>query len=162
MKYLAILLIIFIQFPKTIAQPYPERCITEISDGVIFHKDYINRGYPYKWIKRERFTPNMIDINVFEKQLNQNINSLLQKHNKSHKYNQVDKFPLYEFKRQYFGYFENSKKILLVYFICNETIQDLEWTVKHTSVEGGGECYWRISFNLNNQQFEGLSFNAYK
>lgn len=126
---------------------------TEESDGVIFHKDRIDG--PNEWLTNPHFTPSEEEILVFEKLLK----GYIKRYNKNKETSKHILSPLVEQKRQYFGYIQDKKRILLVRFIPKDEATNLDWQEKYVSVNGD-TGYIKIKFDIKKQSFIDI-YNKY-
>jgi len=69
---------------------------------------------------------------------------------------------LSHYKRQYWGESRGNRRIIRVHFFHEETpvVQKGGWLKSAVSVMGGGDRYFRITYDLDRKQFSELWVNA--
>jgi hypothetical protein len=110
--------------------------------GVIFQND-------------EDWVPTTKDVFALEKQLGV---YLQQKQDLFHGSTKPIKERLPEYKRQYWGVFENEKKVIFVNCFCRTSIMD--WQNTKVFTLDGGDCYFKIKFDLETGTFFDLTING--
>jgi len=68
----------------------------------------------------------------------------------------VERLPTY--KRQYWGVFENDKRLIVANFFCDASRDD--WHEKVVSVLDGGDCYFRLRYDVDTGSFSNLIVNG--
>ena len=63
-----------------------------------------------------------------------------------------------EYKRQYWGVFENEKKVIFINCVCSTL--NMDWQNTKIFVEDGGDCYFQIKFDLETGTFFDLNING--
>jgi len=134
-------------------------------EGVIFSKDFV-----FPFLNNEsgdkRFTPSNEEIEIAEKLLNKNIESInaLQT-NQGGGTGPVIHENLKQFVRQYFGYYTSSGE-KIIYISCllkanykNSSQQTPNWLKGAVLVLNGGSNYWQVQANLDKSSLFGLDIN---
>jgi|JI6StandDraft_1071083.scaffolds.fasta_scaffold451940_1 hypothetical protein len=114
-------------------------------------------------ISGKRFTPSRVEIDKAENTLKQKLKKL-----NSNLTNQsstpIIHRKLRKYKRQYFGYYENNSKILLINFFWekrNQRDNNEQWLKERIQVNDGGSYYWEIKYNIDTDEFFALEINGY-
>jgi hypothetical protein len=61
------------------------------------------------------------------------------------------------YKRQYIGIIENGKKVILANFFCQA--KGVDWQKQFVHIQDGGECYFRLKFEVDTRRFFDLVVN---
>lgn len=68
----------------------------------------------------------------------------------------VERLPAY--KAQYWGVLENEKKLIVANFFCEAPRYD--WHEKEVIVLDGGDCYFRLRYDVESGTFSDLNVNG--
>jgi hypothetical protein len=119
-------------------------------EGVIFKKEY--EPYPSDTPKTTSFTPTIDDIELAEKFLHQNLDTLKDGDGQS----VIIHTTLRKYIRQYFGFINTKgEKIIFVNAFYDVRIyrNKKEWQKGSVNVWDGGNRFWQIKINLDKFQF---------
>jgi hypothetical protein len=67
----------------------------------------------------------------------------------------VDRLP--EYKRQYAGFIQNGRRLILVNATCAD---DLNWQTQPVIVDDGGDCFFRVTYDPASGSFEHFEVNG--
>jgi hypothetical protein len=67
-----------------------------------------------------------------------------------------ERLPTY--RRQYWGVIENDKRLIVANFFCDAS--HTEWTEQVVTVLDGGDCYFRVRYDLEAGTFSNLVVNG--
>jgi len=135
---------------STIVGQDPRTVKTDKIDGLICTNF---ADWKFMFTTTEFWTPTKDDVLAAENQ----IEAFLKKESKPHAANLWRKLP--DYKRQYLGIVVNGHKRIFCNFYCRSHRIPLD--DKPVLVEDGGECFFRIQYDLNDKQCYDFNVNGY-
>jgi hypothetical protein len=133
------------------------RIETASSDGVIFPKEIKELNQLFLGKNTRRYTASKEDVLIMEDLLHAQLEQLNQEYVKKNKRNKtIGTSRLPEYKRQYFGYIDNTtlNKMISVQFL-HKTITDENcgWLKSYLHIRDAGLAYWGITFDTKEKRF---------
>jgi hypothetical protein len=109
--------------------------------------------------QKERYTPTKEDIIKSEIIVNENIDSVLKKHNYCN--SSINQNTLKKYKRQYVGFRTNNGDIVIwINLLKNKDINDIELSKDIVTVLDGGDKNWCVFVNLTKGVLYGIRING--
>jgi len=112
-------------------------------EGVIFHdRDWV---------------PTVEEVRTLEKQLG----TYLPQHRDAFDGSNIpieERLPTY--RRQYWGILENERRVIFVNFFCNSVPTPTDWTTQEVIGIDGGDCYFKIRYDVETGTFFDLYVNG--
>ena len=144
-KWLAVLLsMLMITFwSATVALPKNVK-----PQGVIFSAEQI-KSQKFVRFPEPYWTPSQEQIDKLERMLPAFVKAQSKNHSRH------PKIKLSKYKRQYFGYSLNGKKVIYVNAFCHAFAY---WEKTFLLVEDGGQCFFQATFDPESDKF--ISFNV--
>lgn len=68
----------------------------------------------------------------------------------------VERLPTYT--RQYWGVLENGRRVIAANFVCDA--ERFDWTEREVAVLDGGDCYFRLQYDVGAGTFSNLLVNG--
>lgn len=118
--------------------------------GIIFSAEQIKNQKLIE-VPGPFWTPSQEQVNTLEKSLPAYLNEQSKIHPK------LLKIELPKFKRQYFGYSLNGKKVIYVNAFCHSFDY---WKTTFVFVFDGGECFFQVTFDPAAGKFVNFSVNG--
>jgi hypothetical protein len=125
------------------------------TEGVIFSKeaaiewaDLLGDEYDDFWV------PSTEDVQTLEAALPEYLRLQVDRfHHRPTSAKQLD-----QYRRQYIGLLKGGKRIILANFFCNDG--GTQWKEDYVFVMDGGDCYFRVRYDLDGRQFLNLEVNG--